>query len=84
MHQFGGDAASLGIGLQIDIEVGLTVEGGFLHHLFDDVCHLQESTFATTEACIDDFIGCIDDAGHIGAIADALQSEITFLHVRWR
>ena len=58
MHQFGGDAASLGIGLQIDIEVGLTVEGGFRHHLFDDVCHLQESTFATTEAGINDFIGC--------------------------
>ena len=81
MHQFGGNAASLGIGLQIDVEVGLTVEGSFLHHLFDDVCHLQESTFATTEAGINDFIGSIDDAGHITALANGVKAELQTLEL---
>ncbi len=50
-------------------------------HLFDDVCHLQESTFATTEAGIDDFIGSIDDAGHITALADGVKAELQTLEL---
>ena len=75
MHQFGGNAASLGIGLQIDVEIGLTVEGGFRHYLLYDVAHLQESTLATAEAGIDHLVGCIDDARHVATFPDSFESQ---------
>ena len=81
MHQFCSYAASLSIGLQIDIEVGITVESSLRHRLFDDISHLKEATLTFAEAGIHYLVGSIHDTRHITTLSDGIESQLQTLEL---
>ena len=81
MHQLCGYAAGLSIGLQINIEIRVAVEGGLCHCLFDDIRHLEEATLALAETGIHNLVGCIHDARHVTTFLNGIEGKLETLEL---
>lgn len=59
VHDFGCNAPGFGVGLYVDVVVGLLFKGGLSHGLLYDVAHVEERALPFAEAQVHYFVGGI-------------------------